>query len=76
MNSSREIILISEETGERKAFPSINAAAVFIGSHFFHVQRAAITNGTLKGWRVYEGPDKIRKHIEELENQLKIIEKK
>lgn len=71
----RAIVLINEETGERKDFDSINAAAVFVGVNFFNLQRAAIYNGTLKGWRVYESASTIRKHIEELKSQLKELEK-
>lgn len=68
------IIIINEETGERKDFPSVNAAAVFLQTNFSNVQRAAIYNGTWKGWKVYESPDSIRKHISDLENQLKELE--
>lgn len=70
----RAIVLINEETGERKDFDSINGAAVFVGVNFFNLQRAAIYNGVLKGWRVYESASAIRKHIEELKDQLKALE--
>ena len=68
------IIIINEETGERKDFNSINGAASFLRTTFANVQRAAIYNGMWKGWRVYESPDSIRKHIEDLEGQLKVLE--
>lgn len=71
----RAIVLINEETGERKDFDSINGAAAFVGVNFFNLQRAAMYNGTLKGWRVYESASTIRKHIEELKDQLKALEK-
>lgn len=71
---TREIILINEETGERVQFSSINGAAAFLSTNFFQVQRAALFNGVVKGWRAYESAEAIRKHIEELENQLKIVE--
>ena len=69
----RKIILISEETGDRKDFKSINAAARFLGATFMAVQRAALYNGRIGEWRVYESPDSIRVHIQDLENQLKTL---
>ena len=70
----RAIVLINEETGERKDFDSINAAAVFLGTNFSNLQRAALYNGVLNGWRVYESASTIRKHIAELKDQLKTLE--
>lgn len=70
----RAIVLVNEETGERKDFKSVNAAALFLGTVFANVQKSAMTNGTLRGWRVYEDADTIRRHIEELKKQLKIVE--
>ena len=72
--SQRAIVLISEDTGERRKFESINGAAAFLGTTFSNVQRAAIYNGTWKGWKVYESADAIRQHIKDLEEQLKIVE--
>ena len=74
ISERRSIVLISEETGERKDFPSINRAAAFLGTTFGNVQRAAIYNGTFHGWKVFESPDSIRQHIKDLENQLKVLE--
>lgn len=70
----RGIILINESTGERKDMASVNAAASFLGTNFFNVQRAALYNGAYKGWRIYETPDAIRQHIKDLEAQLKVLE--
>lgn len=70
----RAIVLINEESGERKDFNSINGAAKFLGATFGNVQTAAIYNGTWKGWRVYESADTIRQHIKELQEQLKVVE--
>lgn len=69
----KAIVLINEETGERQDFDSINAAAVFVGVNFSNLQRAAVYNGVLKGWRVYESPETIRTHIRDLEEQLRIL---
>ena len=74
ISERRSIILISEETGERKDLPSINRAAAFLKTTFSNVQRAAIYNGVWKGWRVFESPESIRKHIAELEEQLRVLE--
>ena len=70
----RKIILINEETGERKNFDSLNGAARFLNATFGNVQTAALYNGTSKGWRVYESPESIRQHIKDLEAQLKVLE--
>ena len=70
----RSIILINEETGDSREFESINAAARFINAGFSHIQRAALYNGTYKGWKVYESPDAIRQHISDLEQQLRELE--
>lgn len=72
--NQRAIVLINDETGERKNFSSVNAAARFLGVTFCNIQRAALYNGSMYGWRVYESPDAIRKHIADLENQLKVLE--
>lgn len=68
------IVLVNEETGEKKEFKSINAAARFLQTNFQSVQRAAIANGVRSGWRVFENAASIRKHIKVLEDQLKIVE--
>ena len=73
-NNKRAIILINEETGERKECASINAASRFLSSTFFNVQKAAVYNGVCKGWRVYESPESIRQHIKDYQAQLKILE--
>lgn len=72
---SKGVVAISEETGERKDFSSINAAARFCGGTFQSVQLAIIRNGVVKGWRFYETADALRRRIKELERQLKEIEK-
>ena len=72
--TSRAVVLINEETGERKEFTSIYSACSFIGAQFLQIQRAMLYNGTVAGWRVYESADSIRQHIKDLEEQLKILE--
>ena len=73
-NVSRAIVLINEETKERKDFSSIYAAARFLGGQFMQIQRAALYNGAVYGWRVYESAESIRQHIRELQEQLAIVE--
>lgn len=72
--TKKAIVLIHEETGERLDFDSINAAAKRLNTTFFNVQRAALYNGVYDGWRVYESADTIRKHIDDLVCQLKVLE--
>lgn len=73
IKEKRQIILVDEVSGERKEFASINAAARFLNTNFYSVQRAALYNGHLGEWRVYEGPESIRLHIRDLERQLEIL---
>lgn len=74
MNEKRGIILINEDTGERKEFASINKAASFLETNFFNVQRAALSNTKWHGWRVFESPDAIRERIAMLQEHLKYLE--
>lgn len=73
-NKVRSVVLINEETWERKDFSSIYAAARFLGAQFSQIQRAALYNGVVYGWRVYESAESIRQHIRELQEQLAIVE--
>ena len=72
--NQRAIVLINDETGERRDFSSVNAAAKFLGVTFCNIQRAALYNGSMFGWRVYESQEAIRQHIRDLEEQLKVLE--
>ncbi len=74
MKENKAIIGINEETGERVVFKSINDAARNLGVNFDAVNKAADRNGTVKGWRIYPSADNIRRRIESLEYQLKIVE--
>lgn len=74
MKATRSIIAIRESDGERRGFSSINEAAGALGTNFYNIQRTAMSNGTYKGWRIYESPDAIRQHIKDLEAQLKVLE--
>lgn len=72
----KSLVLINVETGERKNMESINAAARFLGSIFRNVQNAALYNGVVKGWRIYEDAKTIKAHIAALQEQLKVVEGK
>lgn len=74
-NKKRGIILINTVNDEIKQFDSINGAAVFLGTNFSNSQRAALYNGVIKGWRVFEDPQAIEAHIKDLKKQLKILKK-
>lgn len=70
----KAIVAINEETGERKEFSSINSAARELKATFGNVQRAAVYNGSVKGWRIYEDAKTIKAHIAALQEQLKVVE--
>lgn len=74
-NRQKGIVLINEETGERKDFKSINAAAQFLGVPFQAIQIGATTNGVRSGWRVYFDEKTIRVQIASLEAQLDDLKK-
>ena len=73
--TKRGIVLVSEETGAKVEFESINAAARFAGTNFANMQKAAMTGGLVKGWRAFETPETIRRRIESLQETLEILEK-
>ena len=71
--NKRAVVLIHEKTGKREDFDSIYAASCFLGTSFSNVQGAALYNGVVKDWKVYESPESIRLHIRDLEEQLRIL---
>ncbi len=70
----RKIIIVNVQSKEIKEFDSINGAASMLGRNFSAIQKAALYNGVVNGWRVYEEPNTIKKHIKELEQQLEQLE--
>lgn len=72
-NEVRKVIAISE-SGERKVFDSMNEAARELRSTYQQVQISILRGGTCNGWRVYDTPENIRKRIEALEEQIKMLE--
>ena len=71
---TRPVIAINEVTGERKEFGSIYAA----GKELKVVHNAVLVSMALgtavKGWKVYDTPENIRKRIQELEDVAKMLE--
>lgn len=72
--TKRGIVLINEDSGERKEFSSINSAARFLKTNFANIQMTAFRGGSCRGWLVLEDAGSIRRHIKDLEEQLKIVE--
>lgn len=73
-NSEKKIFAVNTATGESKVFASHNDAARTLGATYQQVQIAVLRGGAVRGWRVYDTPENIRKRIAELEEQLKMFE--
>lgn len=74
MTEGKGVIAINIETGERKEYASINAAARDLRSNFATIQKSIIRNGITKGWRIYPTAENIRRQIDNLEEMLKVVE--
>lgn len=59
---------------ERLQFDSEYAAAKAIGCNVTSLQQAKRWETTLKGWQVFDTPEKILERIAELEEQIKFLE--
>lgn len=68
------LVLINEQTGERREYASQNEAARGIGASFQNLQMARFRCGTVNGWRVYDSPEGIRAQIKELQARLDELE--
>ena len=68
------MIAISEKTGERKEFSSVYAAAKELKVSHTHVLIALALGACVKEFKVYDTPENIRKRIEELGVQIKMLE--
>lgn len=71
---AREVIAINESTGERKGYGSVYALSKDLNVTIRAAQQAQERNGVCRGWRIYDSPERIRKHIKELEEQIKMLE--
>ena len=74
MKARRPVIIINEESGERLEFASTYHAGRALGASHVQVLNAIWSGQAVKGWKVYDMPDKIRERIADLENQLKLYE--
>ena len=70
----RPVIGINIETGERKLFDGITNCACILSVSNTAVIMAIARVTTLKGWKLYDTPDNIRKRIALLEQQIKMLE--
>ena len=68
----RKTILIKDK--QRKEVASEYAASKILGVSVSSVQQAKRWGTEVKGWRVYDTPDKILERIAELEEQIKFLE--
>lgn len=76
MRQYRKVIAINEATGERKEFESVYAARKALGTSSASVVISLGVGTAVKGWKVYDSPENIRKRIAELEAQIKMLESK
>lgn len=74
MRVYRPILAINEETGERKEYSGVYAAAKDLGTTGTSVVISIAMATAVKGWKVYDTPDRIRERIKELEKQLEMLE--
>lgn len=70
--AQRETILIKDK--ERLQFSSEYAAAKALGVTVTAVQNAKRWGHEVRGWRIYDTPEKMMERIAELEEQIKILE--
>lgn len=70
--AQRETILIKE--GQRKTVASEYAAAKLLGVTVAAVQQAKRWGSEVRGWKVFDTPEKILERIAELEEQIKFLE--
>ena len=69
----RKVIAINAETGERVVFSGTYEAAKVLGSTPSSVGISLAMVTAVKGWRVYDTPDRILERIAELEEQIKML---
>lgn len=76
MRQYRKVIAINEVTGERKDYDSVYAAKNALGTTASAIVISLGVGTAVKGWKVYDSPDYIRKRIAELEAQIEMLEGK
>lgn len=74
MRNLRKVIAIHEITGERKEFASAYEAATVLGCTRQGALHALECLQAVKGWKLYDTPDKYRERIKEFEEIIKMLE--
>ena len=72
---TKPVIAISIETEERKEFGSVFECAHILGVSTTAVLVAVSRGTTVKGWKLYDSPENIRRRIKELKKQIEMLEK-
>jgi hypothetical protein len=74
MRNLRKVIAIHEITGERKEFASAYEAATVLGCTRQGALHALECLQAVKGWKLYDTPEKYRERIKEFEGIIKMLE--
>ena len=72
---TKPVIAISKETEERKEFGSVYECAHNLGVSTAAVLVAVARGTAVKGWKLYDSPENIRKRIKELKEQIEMLQK-
>lgn len=71
---TRPVIAIHEETGERRDFSGLYETGRVLGVGHVQVLMAIVGGQAVRGWRVYDVPEKIRERIKQMEQDIKMLE--
>lgn len=74
MRNLRKVIAIHEITGERREFASAYEASTVLGCTRQGALHALECLQAVKGWKLYDTPEKYRERIKELEEIIKMLE--
>lgn len=74
MRNLRKVIAIHEITGERREFASAYEASTVLGCTRQGALHALECLQAVKGWKLYDTPDKYRERIKEFEGIIKMLE--
>lgn len=74
MRNLRKVIAIHEITGERREFASAYEAANALGCTRQATLHALECLQAVKGWKLYDTPEKYRERIKEFEGIIKMLE--
>ena len=71
---TRPVIAIHEETGERRDFSGLYETGRVLGVGHVQVLMSIMSGQAVRGWRVYDVPEKIRERIKQMEQDIKMLE--